>query len=185
MLEELSCVRQVSRAQALWKLATRSGEFRYFLQAREFAGVAQLRQDKLDHVLPQATARKNRVARCLRARAIGHSPHRPKFPILKCPATPSMTPRAAPVGVAAPTRPGQFVCGSVGAICMVRSGSQCYPSGRFCSSCSGPAKGVALWRLREGLVRPKMKKEQRECLGDVWSEGGDDTEHRGVLTTLS
>ena len=31
------------------------------------------------------------------------------------------------------------------------------------------------------MVRPKMKKEQRECLGDVWSEGGDDTEHRGVL----
>ena len=83
-------MREFSRAQALWKLATRSGEFRYFLQAREFAGVAQLRQDKLDHVLPQATARKNRVARCLRARAIGHSPHRPKFPILKCPATPSM-----------------------------------------------------------------------------------------------
>ena len=130
---------------------------------------------------PQATARKNRVARCLRARAIGPSPHRPKFPILKCPATPSMTPRAAPVGVPASTRPGQFVCGSVGAICMVRSGSQCYPSGRFCSTCSGLAEACALNRLREGLVRPKMKKEQRECLGDVWSEGGDDTEHRGVL----
>ena len=43
------------------------------------------------------------------------------------------------------------------------------------------ADSCALKRLREGLVRPKMKKEQRECLGDVWSEGGDDTEHRGVL----